>query len=655
MEDEHMEKIILFMENKIDFLAVHSELLERAGYKVLKAPTLEEAEEALSEKRIHLAIMDIRMLDDDDEHDISGLLLAQKDEYRHVPKIILTAFPSYEYVREALGPASDGLPPAVGFIHKPEGPQALIQAVEQAFVRHVRINGELTIRWGWQDEVPSPYIVSLISHHLPKERLADWTGEFEDLLRKLFYEKQQVAIGRILWHREGRVCMTSFVHSIEGAWEQFVVVCGLKSQIEQTIDRCKEFASIGGLTGAAAPSAKTLRFAAVAYALPEADLEQVQPFEAFYRTNKIREIKKALECLFEDSLSPWHQGRRILERKRNLCQLYCERLNLCGDEMSWETLKETIKTLASEALSLGPAVVELTEYELTVRFPNGDTDSYPNPIHNIRDGAEVNGAPVVCRITPGTLAGDNILVDQNGRTWLTDFAQTGHSPLLWDFSSIEATIRFDLVRSTDVQALHEFERRLLTPARLNERLDVQDMDHQFRKALGVIQEVRRQASPTPGADAASYYRGVFFHALSRVANFFPDIRYTRFELARPVHALLSAAMISGEDHSSAKGGIEIDTASQQVWVEGRAVKLSPLEFDLFLYLHDQAGHLCERRAIVEQALKDTYIGDDQEASRINTLIGRLRSKIEPDPDQPRYIVTVRGKGYRLDLGRTHPA
>jgi hypothetical protein len=408
-------------------------------------------------------------------------------------------------------------------------------------------------------------------------------------------------------------------------------------------------------------SAETMHFAAVAYALPKANLEQVQTFEAFYRTNKASQIRAALEHLFQSTLAAWHQGGRILEQTKSLGQLYCKGLNLSREEITQEELQRRMQALAREAFSLGPTTMELSAHELALRFPNDVTVSYPNPIPHVYEEAAGGGPPVVCRISTGTLTGDNILVDQDGRTWLTDFAQAGPAPILWDFVSLEATIRFDLVESTNLQALHEFERRLVTPAQLNDRLDTQDVDPQFRKALGVIQEIRRLAFSSAGGDPIPYYEGLLFRAISDMAGYAPDIRYTSQELARLVHALLAAAMIWGKitqmaEEPSPGGspptvrGIEIDEANHQVWVEGRRVALSSSEFDLLLYLYNHAGQLCTRRSIVEEGLEGKYLENRQEASRINTIMGRLRKKIEPDPDHPRYIRTIRGKGYMLSLG-----
>lgn len=65
--------------------------------------------------------------------------------------------------------------------------------------------------------------------------------------------------------------------------------------------------------------------------------------------------------------------------------------------------------------------------------------------------------------------------------------------------------------------------------------------------------------------------------------------------------------------------------------------------------HAQASRPVSRRTIVESVYENERYeaGDKIQAQRITALISRLRKKIEPDPNRPRYILTVRGKGYRL--------
>lgn len=123
--------IILFADNDPDFLKTWRECLEREGYHVIPALTPKDTREFLLQGRIDLAILDIRLNKDDDEKDTSGLILA-REVALSVPKIILTSFPTVQAVREALEPALNGLPVAVDFIDKNDGPKALIDAVRKA-------------------------------------------------------------------------------------------------------------------------------------------------------------------------------------------------------------------------------------------------------------------------------------------------------------------------------------------------------------------------------------------------------------------------------------------------------------------------------------------------------------------------------------------
>lgn len=124
---------ILFADNDPDFLQTRCEYLELAGHGIVTAQNPTEAKAILSLGGIDLAVLDIRLKDDDDEKDTSGLILAREVGFA-VPKIILTGFPSVEAARFALGARLDGLPPAVDFIDKREGPQALVEAIEKALV-----------------------------------------------------------------------------------------------------------------------------------------------------------------------------------------------------------------------------------------------------------------------------------------------------------------------------------------------------------------------------------------------------------------------------------------------------------------------------------------------------------------------------------------
>lgn len=96
-----------------------------------------------------------------------------------------------------------------------------------------------------------------------------------------------------------------------------------------------------------------------------------------------------------------------------------------------------------------------------------------------------------------------------------------------------------------------------------------------------------------------------------------------------------------------QSGIRVDVDAGEVRVDGRLVEtLTNLEYRLLLLLYGQLNKICDKYQVVEAVWGEDYI-DEVYDSAIDKLVSRLRHKIEPDPANPRYIVTVRGRGYKL--------
>lgn len=128
--------VILVADNLAEVRNSQKALLEREGYTVLLAANPQEAREILTSQHVDLAILDIRLEDDRDEKDISGLTLAQRTA-PSVPKILLTRYASVDTVRIALSPLADGGPAAIDYIAKDQGPEALLQAVQRVLMQKV--------------------------------------------------------------------------------------------------------------------------------------------------------------------------------------------------------------------------------------------------------------------------------------------------------------------------------------------------------------------------------------------------------------------------------------------------------------------------------------------------------------------------------------
>jgi hypothetical protein len=94
-------------------------------------------------------------------------------------------------------------------------------------------------------------------------------------------------------------------------------------------------------------------------------------------------------------------------------------------------------------------------------------------------------------------------------------------------------------------------------------------------------------------------------------------------------------------------GVRVDVESGTVWVDARQTPtLTDLEYRLLLLLYGRLNKICDKYQIVEAVWGEEYI-DQVDDARIDKLLSRLRAKIEPDPRNPRYIITIRGRGYKL--------
>ena len=90
--------------------------------------------------------------------------------------------------------------------------------------------------------------------------------------------------------------------------------------------------------------------------------------------------------------------------------------------------------------------------------------------------------------------------------------------------------------------------------------------------------------------------------------------------------------------------LEIDTEKYEVRVRNRMVSLTPLEFELLRFLAEYEGKVFSRDVLLDKLWGYDYYGDTR---TVDVHIRRLRTKIEEDASNPKYIITVRGKGYKF--------
>jgi two-component system, OmpR family, response regulator ResD len=118
------------------------------------------------------------------------------------------------------------------------------------------------------------------------------------------------------------------------------------------------------------------------------------------------------------------------------------------------------------------------------------------------------------------------------------------------------------------------------------------------------------------------------------------------ELVARVEAVLrrGAGEARQEEEPLPIGDLLIDPAARTVKVGGEEVVLTPREFDLLLFLARHPKRVFSRAQLMELVWQFAFYTD---SSTVTVHIRRLRAKLEPDPEDPRYIQTVWGVGYRF--------
>ena len=150
-----------------------------------------------------------------------------------------------------------------------------------------------------------------------------------------------------------------------------------------------------------------------------------------------------------------------------------------------------------------------------------------------------------------------------------------------------------------------------------------------------------EITPAEAAELSSAMFSSGSAAALELAPVFADIasgRLTAIELA-----------VAGSQSSTAAepiviGELSIDLASRTVKASGIPVSLTPKEFDILAFLAANRGTVFSKEEIYRAVWRDEYLLDD---SNIMAFVRKIRKKIEPEPDNPRYLLTVWGVGYKM--------
>ncbi|MBI4295525.1 MAG: response regulator transcription factor [Chloroflexi bacterium] len=92
-------------------------------------------------------------------------------------------------------------------------------------------------------------------------------------------------------------------------------------------------------------------------------------------------------------------------------------------------------------------------------------------------------------------------------------------------------------------------------------------------------------------------------------------------------------------------GLVIDIDKRSVLRDGQDISLTPIEFDLLRVMAESPGRVYSRLQLLDRVQGEAYEGYER---TIDSHVKNLRKKIEPDPEHPKYIITIYGVGYKLE-------
>jgi CheY-like chemotaxis protein len=542
---------ILVIENDRDFRESLELLLETKGYTVFTASSSDEARELLRQERIHVALIDIRLEDDSDPDDISGLILAGEIDSA-IARIFLTGYYlSFEDVREALGRYKGGIAPFADFIAKQSGPEALLQVVERVFRDEMRINYSLGIEWS--KGLSLRQLVEEIEDFKDADEAAKMKAEeeLEELYRKLFWKEDKIKVYYMTPGRGGSgVALVRPFYSEVMEGELVVVKFGRRKSIEREVENYREYVEpfvLKQATAIVGTPAWTPRLGATKFLFRGLSADKPQDFNAYYRDADISEetLHRVIENIFKESCWIWYKGKRDWTNEDDdLVTSFEKQLSLDETAQQKEladNLAELLKGRTMHRMSFRPVD------DSTVEMKLGSTKCLLlNPLAFIRKKRHLLPNPSFVCITHGDLNGHNIFIDDVARVWLIEFFKTGWGPALRDVGELESSIKFELLETNNLSAIYEFEQALLKPMKFSEAISFKNSFNlpELKRALAAITKLRILASEIAEThDMREYYAGLLFYALKMITWQGISSVDIKRRPTRQCHALLSAAMI----------------------------------------------------------------------------------------------------------------
>lgn len=487
---------VLIVENNETTRRMYRDLLSHWGYLPVAAEgigqaLLKNAKSKAQAYRCQLALVDMRLLDDIDEEDKSGLELIP--QLRPTVCIMMSGYGGLADSRRA---ADEG---AAGFMGKSEGPRAFKEKLEKEARSLCASKKGL--------EIEPQELLANISKTLLVGTASRFKDQVEDCLLRLFPDAIRLRLEKIgTTHISSDLSTVPRPRSVilkvyEDDRQPVIVKLARESKVTRELGNYRQYID-GQLKGNYVP---VLRGQSLLWDIGGIKLSYVgdidQNFSNFFKTQPFGKIKHSLNGFFTETWQPHYQQAEDV-RNVSLFELYCQVW-----DRDWVTRIRNFTNCHPEEV---------------MGAENWAMAQAPHPIEwmkaNIIEGRDASIVEhTKTAVTHGDLHGDNILVDSGNNIWGVDFERTGPGHILQDFIELESDIIHRLTYSSE--NIKDYVRLCVEIARHKSlKIGVSPALYfsspKINKAFQVISHLRELAQTiTKISDAREYFLGLYFDTL----------------------------------------------------------------------------------------------------------------------------------------------
>lgn len=489
---------VLIVENNETSRGMYRDLLSHWGYLPVVADgvgqmLLKNARSKAKDYRCQLALVDMRLLDDIDDEDKSGLELIP--QLRPTACIMMSGYGGLADSRRAV---DEG---AFGFMGKSEGPRAFKEKLEKEARSLCADKKGLKIE-------PAGLLAN-ISKTLLVGAAFRFNDQVADCLLRLFPEASRLRLEKIgTTHVSSDLSTVPRPRSVilkvyEDDRQPVIVKLARESKVTRELDNYRGYID-GHVKGNYVP---VLRGRALMWDIGGIKLSYVgaidQNFSNFFKTQPVSKIRRSLSGFFKETWQPHYQQAVEVENV-SLFELYCQ-----AWDRDWVTRIRNFTNCHPEEV-MGAETWAMTQA--------------PHPIEWMKDNI-INGRDislmrsVKTAVTHGDLHGDNMLVDANNNIWVVDFERAGPGHILQDFIELESDIinrlpcvdeNFSAFLSICIAVCGQ---REIKGMELTESVEAQS---EMKKAMLTISCLRSLARECTGiSDTRQYLMGLLFNTLFR--------------------------------------------------------------------------------------------------------------------------------------------